>query len=574
MNEQQAAPSRDKAGGRAVLFVLLGLVALVGVGWVVAYAMAGDRVPRGTTVSGVAIGGKQPDAAVRALRDGLAERADVPFTLTAGGRTWDVDPAAAGVAVDHRASVAEAGGGRSWDPRRLWAYYTDGEDLDAVVVVDEEALAEALAPVEEDVVRPARDGAIRFEGSRVVTTDPRPGEEVDRDALRDELAAAYLSEEPAIEVPLVETEPEIDEADLREAVEGFANPAVSAPVTLVFDDSPVRLSPRQFAPLVTMTAEGGELVPEVDEPALEDLVGDVVGDDGAPVDATVALVGGKPKVVPAKPGVTYDPEQVTETFLDLVTRTGEDRRLEVRAKVAEPEFTTADARKLQITEQVSTFTTYYPHADYRNTNIGRAAELVDGTVLKPGETFSLNGTVGERTEENGFTDGFVINDGILVEDLGGGVSQMATTLFNAMFFAGLEDVEHKPHSFYIDRYPVGREATVAWGAVDLRFRNDTPYGVLIDAKVTPSSSSGGQGVVTVSMWSTKVWDITTTTSDRYAYTPPKTRTLDTPDCYPNTGYSGFQVDVVRYFRKAGQDELDHRETFHTTYTPSDTVVCK
>ena len=90
-------------------------------------------------------------------------------------------------------------------------------------------------------------------------------------------------------------------------------------------------------------------------------------------------------------------------------------------------------------------------------------------MLKPGETFSLNDTVGERTEANGFTKGFIISDGIFKEDLGGGVSQMATTTFNAMFFAGLEDVEHKPHSFYIDRYPVGREATVAWGAVDLRF---------------------------------------------------------------------------------------------------------
>ena len=144
-------------------------------------------------------------------------------------------------------------------------------------------------------------------------------------------------------------------------------------------------------------------------------------------------------------------------------------------------------RRSKIKEQVSTFTTYYPYAEYRNINIGRAAELVDGTVLKPGETFSLNDIVGERTRENGFTEGFIISNGIFKEDLGGGVSQMATTTFNAMFFAGLKDIEHKPHSFYIDRYPVGREATVAWGAVDLRFQNDTPYGVLVHATVTPSS---------------------------------------------------------------------------------------
>ncbi|MBC2960440.1 VanW family protein [Nocardioides deserti] len=573
MTEPQTAPSREKAGGRAVLLVLLGLVVLVGAGWVAAYAMAGDKVPRGTTVAGVGIGGKTPDDAVAALRDGLADRAAEPFTLTAAGETFELDPATAGVTVDHEESVAEAGGGRSWDPRRLWAYYTDGDDLDAVVEVDDAALAEALAPVEGEVGRPARDAAVSFEGSRVVTREPRTGEEVDRQALRDDLVAAYLSEDPTVELPLVEVEPEVDEADLRTAVEEFANPAMSGPVTLVFGDSPVRLLPRQFGPLLSMTAEDGALVPEVDEAALEELVGDAVGDDGAPVDATVVLRNGKPRVVPAKPGVSYDPEEVSATFLDLVTREEGERELEVEAQVAEPEFTTADARKLNIKEQVSTFTTYYPHAEYRNVNLGRAAELVDGTLLKPGETFSLNDTVGERTAENGFTEGFVINDGILVEDLGGGVSQMATTLFNAMFFAGLEDVEHKPHSFYIDRYPVGREATVAWGALDLRFRNDTEHGVLIDAKVSPSSP-GGQGAVTVSLWSTKVWDITSTTSDRYAYTAPETRTLTTDDCYPNTGYSGFQVDVVRYFKRPGQDEVVKREEFHTTYTPSDTVVCK
>ena len=117
---------------------------------------------------------------------------------------------------------------------------------------------------------------------------------------------------------------------------------------------------------------------------------------------------------------------------------------------------------------------------------------------------------------------------------------------------------------------MGREATVAWGAVDLRFQNDTPYGVLIKARVTPSTPSS-QGVVTVSMYSTKYWDITTSTSDRYNYIEEQTRTLRTADCYPNDGYAGFDVDVIRFFRRAGESELDHSEKFHTTYIPSDTV---
>ncbi len=262
-----------------------------------------------------------------------------------------------------------------------------------------------------------------------------------------------------------------------------------------------------------------------------------------------------------------------QTFLDLVLQPAGAREHQVKASVAKADFTTKDARKLRITEQVSEFTTYFPHAEYRNTNIGRAAELVNGTVLKPGDTFSLNGVVGERTRANGFTEGFVIDGGIFKEDLGGGVSQMATTTFNAMFFAGLEDIHHKTHSFYIDRYPVGREATVAWGSVDLRFRNDTPYGVLVNAVVTPSTPSS-QGVVTVRMFSTKYWKITSKTSGRYNFTQEQTRILRTPDCYPNDGYGGFDVDVTRIFRRAGQTEVDHRESFHTTYIPSDTVICR
>jgi len=256
-----------------------------------------------------------------------------------------------------------------------------------------------------------------------------------------------------------------------------------------------------------------------------------------------------------------------------VVRPDGERVMEVPAQVVEPEFTTEDAEALAITEQVSEFTTYFPYAAYRNTNIGRAAEIIDGTIVGPGETFSLNGTVGERTAENGFTTGFIISNGIFKEDLGGGVSQMATTTFNAAFFAGMTDVEHKPHSFYIDRYPVGREATVAWPSVDLRFRNDTPYGVLIHAHLTPSTPSS-QGVVTVRMFSTQYWDITTKTGERYHFTSPETRTLDTKDCYPNTGYGGFDVDIWRYWRRVGSDAVERTEKMHTTYIPSDTVICK
>ena len=569
MSEQ----GRETEGGRVVLLLLLGLIVLFGGCYVLAYLAAGDNVPRGTTIAGVDVGGRSQDAAVATLERGLAERSTTPIQVSVDGKpTAAVDPTAAGLAVDLQSSVAAAGGERSWAPDRLWNYYTGGEDLDPVVTVDETAMSAAVDQLVEANSQAPRDGDVKFEDGRVEVVEPRLGEGVDPEEARSALEAAYLQDNTA-ELTSSAAQPDIDDGDVAEALDAFANPALSGPVTLDFGHSRVRLATRDFAPVLALKPRRSELVPVIDEELLIRLVEHGMSKSGKPVDATVRLVKGKPKVIPDKPGVKYQPDDVSRVFRRLLHRPAGRREASVPAKVARADFRTADARKLRIKEQVSRFTTSFPHAAYRNPNIGRAAELVNGTVLEPGETFSLNDTVGKRTRANGFTKGFIIEDGVYQEDLGGGVSQMATTTFNAMFFAGLEDIEHKTHSFYIDRYPVGREATVAWGSVDLRFKNTTPYGVLITAGVTPSTPSR-QGVVTVRMWSTDYWDITASTSERYNHTPEKTRHLTGDDCVPNDGYAGFDVDVTRHFRRAGESSVDHNEKFHTTYLPSDTVICE
>jgi vancomycin resistance protein YoaR len=565
-------PAEESSGGRVVLFLLLGLVLLFGGAYVAAYAYASDNVPRGTTVAGVDIGGRSAAEAETALRVGLASRAAAPIRVSAGDASRSVMPSAAGLSVDYAATVAEAGGERSWDPGRLWDYYTGGQELDPVVDFDAVRMNRLLVGLQKDAGTEPVEGAVRFVGGRVKTTTAKPGTDIDAESAGAALQVAYLSEDPEVTLDLQPLQPEIDQGDVQAALNEFANKAVSGPVTLDIGDASIKLEPAEFTSAITLEPQDGALVPTVNPSDLKKVVDANLGGHGAPVDATVALVDGVPTVVPDKPGVGYDVKQVAAGLLKTVVKDAGDRTLRVKATVAHAKFRTADAEALGITEQVSTFTTYFPYAEYRNINIGRAGHLINGTVLKPGETFSLNGTVGERTRENGFTKGFIISDGIFAEDLGGGVSQMATTTFNAAFFAGMTDVEHKPHSLYIDRYPIGREATVAWGSVDLRFRNDTPYGVLIDVHVTPSTVSSN-GVVTVRMFSTKYWDITTKTGTPYDYTDFKTRTIDTAGCHENTGSKGFQIDIWRYFRKAGSSELVKTEQMHTTYIPSDTVIC-
>ena len=151
------------------------------------------------------------------------------------------------------------------------------------------------------------------------------------------------------------------------------------------------------------------------------------------------------------------------------------------------------------TSLLGTFTTSYTCCEPRVTNIQRMAETVDGTVIGPGEQFSLNGVAGERTKANGYKPAPTIGEGnALIDTVGGGVSQYSTTSYNAAYFAGLQIDAHTPHSFYISRYPPGRESTLNFGSIDLLWTNDTKSPVVVrssasDTSVTVSIYGGNGG---------------------------------------------------------------------------------
>ncbi len=163
----------------------------------------------------------------------------------------------------------------------------------------------------------------------------------------------------------------------------------------------------------------------------------------------------------------------------------------------EPEASESDLRSA--TSLLGTFTTSFTCCEPRVTNIQRIAKDVDGTVIGPGEQFSLNGIAGERTRANGYVPAPTIGEGNeLIETVGGGVSQFSTTTYNAAYFAGLQIDSHTPHSFYISRYPPGRESTLNFGSIDLLWTNDTEAPVVVrssasDTQVTVSIYGGNGG---------------------------------------------------------------------------------
>jgi vancomycin resistance protein YoaR len=138
-------------------------------------------------------------------------------------------------------------------------------------------------------------------------------------------------------------------------------------------------------------------------------------------------------------------------------------------------------------------------------------------------------------------------------------------MFNAVFFGGLQDVQHTPHSYYISRYPAGRESTVSFPQPDFRWRNDSPYGVLVDTAYTDTS-------LTVSFWSTERYDVESKSSEKYAIKSFESKTESGPKCIPMPGAEGFQIDVWRIFKQNGKEV--RRQKFHTTYEAEPRITCR
>ncbi len=564
-------------GHKKLAWSLGGLVVVLGGLYLAGHVLTGSRLPADATVGGIDVGGLGPAAAEREIESTVQERAkqDVVVRGERAGKATEnaFAPADLGLEVDVPESVAQAGGERTWNPVRMVELLSGGDEHDLVVSSDPTKMAAALDAVAEGVEVEVVQPLITFPKGAPKARQPEDGVAVDRDATARAVERVYgTTDEPAVEVVTEAVEPDVDAAGLETAMTEVAEPAVSAPVTIAVGEKKVELPVSAYAPALTVEPVDGEMKPVVDPEKLSGALAAETSTIGRKaVDARIVVAGQKPRIVPSKTGIGLQPDEMAEKLVPVLTTSGDARTVTVEAKVVEPEFTTEDAEKLGVKELVSEFTTYYPHAEYRNTNQGRAAELLDDTLVMPGETFSFNDTVGERTIENGFTTGSVINGGQFREEPGGGVSQVVTTTYNAAFFAGLEDVQHKAHTFYIDRYPVGREATVYWGSLDMKFKNDTDHGVLINAWVD-KSTPGSRGEMHVQMYSTKVWDkIEAGASSRYNFRTPGKRYDTSAACVPQSPITGFDIDIFRYFYRDGK-RVD-TEKYTTTYQAADHVIC-
>ena len=547
------------------LAVVAGAVVLLGGLYVgSSYALA-DRVPRGATVAGVEIGSMSSDEAEQALTDGLAERTTAPVPVVAQEVQSEIDPAAAGLRLDVDATVARLTGVDLAEPVRLWRHLVGVGEQPPVTQVDDDAMDAALTQLTGSLTLAPVDGTVVFADGAAHATEAVDGWELDETGAAAVLADSWLTGTRPLELPTEVLAPAVSEEETQRALREIAQPLTAAPVTVQVGDRQATLDVPTLTAGAALVPVDGTLQLQLDGPALGEAVLAQLPDLlTTAADARFEFQDGGPVIVPGTPGTTLDPAALATSVAQAATA-GTDRVAPVELVQSDPAQTTEALEALGVKEIVSQFSTPLTSEPRRTANIAQGLKNITGTLVRPGETFSLTEALGPVDGAHGFVQAGAIVNGEHKDAWGGGLSQVSTTTFNAAFLAGYEDVEHTPHSEWFSRYPEGQEATIFTGTIDMKWKNNTPYGALVQGFVA-------DGRAHVRIWSTKHFTVETSTSGRSGVVAPTTVYSQSPTCEPQSaGNPGFTVTNTR--RVYLGEELVDTQSRTWRYKPQNKVVC-
>jgi vancomycin resistance protein YoaR len=483
----------------AILVVLAGLTGVV-VG--LAFAGSPERLAEGVHIAGVDVGGLTPHEARRLLERRAHTLENVPVTFNAVGHTWHLSAEQLGVRADWAAAVdAVRHQGDGFGPvrgfRRLDLRFF-GADVAPRTQVEDAALNYVLDQIAADVNKPHSEARIVLHGLEPVVVPGRKGRALDRGEAETTIVRSLASlTREAEELPIRVVSPRVSADDLTVA-EAQVRTAVSAPIRLSLGPTRWRLTRAKVATLLELPADGRSKL-RIGGPGADRWFGALARSvDRPPVNADFAITSGGIHVVPDRDGYGLDVPSSAERVLRAALITDPSlRRTDLVAQATHADRTTKDAEEMHITAPVASYTTYYGGDPNRVHNVQLVAHLVDRHVIAPGATFSFNQTTGARTAAKGFKEAPVIINGELQTGLGGGVCQVSTTVFNAAYEAGLSITSRTNHALYISHYPQGRDATVNYPDIDLKFVNDTGHWLLLRTYV-------GSSALTVSLYGTPV----------------------------------------------------------------------
>jgi vancomycin resistance protein YoaR len=560
---------RWRVGLWAVAATLVGLIAAG-----VLFAGSPERIPAGVTLAGVNVAGLTAEEAETKLRKRAAELASVPVVFSAGKRRWAITPRQLEVRVDWNAAVEEAldvGEGplplRGLKRVKVRLF---GEDLEPHADYFEAGLEFRVNDMARRVERPAREAAIALRGLTPVIVPAEAGRELVREEAKSMIVAALAGfERTPVTLPVRVDEPEVTAARL-EPVADQVRTALSAPVRFRFRGAQLTIQPSELAPLLDLPRDGRTQL-RVGGPAAVRFFRNLArGVARKPVSAEFEpLAGDRVRVVPGHNGRALDVEASGRSLLAGALSTTRREAVLVVGTV-EPRLTTAEARSLRITRLLSAYRTAYSGTYDRIRNLQLAVGALDGTLLAPGKEFSFNREVGPRTRERGYRRAPVIINGEYKDGVGGGVSQVATTVFNAAWEAGLKVTARTAHALYISRYPLGRDATVNYPDVDFRFRNDTKGWIYIRARYDDT------GIAIMLLGRPTNRRVVSVAGELEEIGPPEVEHEPDPTLFvgekvvEDLGEPARAVSVIRTVYVG--DEVLYRETWHTTYRSEPKIV--
>ena len=559
---KKAEGKNGAKGWLIALGALVGLVLIAGIAYAWDVAANQDKIPRAVSVNGVDISAMDRTAAVEKLEDELAGVETEPVSVTSGDLHTDFVPSESGLALDNQRAVDNIEEPSLNPFTRLYSFFRSTRDIPVETNVDEAQLQPALDRVKKDLSTDPVDGMLELNNGELKVTDPKLGQTVDAGTLHNAVTDNWLDSE-GVNVDPEEVEPAINDAAIEAMRTGDAAKALDNPITLKAKNNvSATLNKPEISQFTSIEKKDGKLKLAVDTNRAQELLAErSEGADVPGVNAKISFNGNDKQITPSEDGEIIDWEPTMKDFDKRVT--GDDREWDATYKPDPAEFTTDDAKKATFNDTVGEFTTEgYSAASGKNIEL--VAQQVNGAVVNPGETFSLNGHTGPRGTAQGYVESGIIIDGHSGSAVGGGISQFATTLYNAAYFAGMEDTAHTPHSYYISRYPAGREATVYEGAIDLQFTNtfNTPVRIETDF---------GGGKITVRLKGTKTVDVESVNNGRWAKTEPQRKSVS-EDCSPSSGAPGFTTSDTRVIKDLSGKEIS-RETTTTVYDPQPIVTC-
>jgi vancomycin resistance protein YoaR len=537
-NRSSAAKSSPSWG-----CLVLVLVALLAVGipifLLVTYESAyADKVYPGVSVLGMPMAGMSRAEAEISLNQRFSQTYRQSLSLRFGDRVWPVTRDEIGlrfhVARTLAAAMAPGRTGTLLDGlAEQFRMRQQGLAIQPVLDLDEVQRVGYLNRLAKEVDRPPLNASIRVEGTAVSPAPSQKGLRLNIEATSQRLAQSLITADSRpVDLVVDEIEPAIGDNDVTEAVTG-AQAILSAPITVTFEDRSAALEAGKVVTrLVTRTwvvdqvRLGGmlgfrqkagtdghtKLLATVSEELATTFVKDLAREVDQPMrNARLAIDAKTGALTPTVQSQEGRAVKVAEAVqLIVAAASGGARRVDLPVQIERPKVAMEDIAKMGLVERVSTGTSIYrPSTDDRAFNVKQAAQLLNGIVIAPNEVFSFNAALGEVSAETGYRESYSIIGDYTVRDTGGGVCQVATTLFRAVFFGGYTIEDRSAHAYRIRRYeqeglPLGLDATVYDPSTDFKFRNDGPSYLLIQTAIDDA-----KGTLAFYLYGTKPdWTVT------------------------------------------------------------------